>query len=83
MSTRYMVEWQENGEPLQRGFAFAVGAFELFGRLVASEGSDTGSGITGAALRYLGPNGERHEEPIEVSPTFSKGCGGMGGEALP
>ena len=54
-----------------------MNALELWERLVASERSDVGSGITGATLRFLGPNGERHEE-LEVSSTFSKGGGGMG-----
>lgn len=83
MATRYQVEWIENGDtPISRGFAFQTNALDLWARLVASERSDVGSGITGATLRFLGPNGERHEE-LEVSSTFSKGGGGMGGGALP
>lgn len=63
MATRYMVEWLEGETTITQGFAFQPGAFEFWARLVASEASDGGSGITGAVLRYLGPNGERAPDP--------------------
>lgn len=63
MATRYNVEWIENGETaITQGFAFREGAYELWDRLCAVEASDNGAAITGATLRYMGPNGERAEK---------------------
>lgn len=62
MSTRYVVEWKEGEKPMSRGFAFGSGALDLWGRLVASERAGEGESITGATLRFLGPNGEREPD---------------------
>jgi hypothetical protein len=75
MSTRYVVEWVENGDTvITQGFAFRPGAVDLWERLICCESSDSGSGITGATIRYMGPNGERAEKD-QVSSTFPKGGG--------
>lgn len=74
MATRYKVEWLEGETEISQGFAFQSGALEFWARLVASEASDAGAGITSAVLRYLGPNGERNLEE-SVSSTFSKVVG--------
>lgn len=63
MSTRYKVEWSDGDTEMSQGFAFQPGAFEFWARLVASEASDSGAGISAAVLRYMGPNGERNPEP--------------------
>lgn len=73
MSTRYFVEWQEGENTIQQGFAFGVGALELWHKLINAE-SNGGSDISGASIRYLGPNGERCPE-TSVSSTFSKVVG--------
>jgi hypothetical protein len=63
MATRYVVEWLEGETTITQGFAFQPGAFEFWARLVASE-ADGGSDIKCAAIRYMGPNGERAPDPF-------------------
>lgn len=69
-----MVSWVGDcGEARNRGFAFQPAAVELWRDLVNAE-IGGGAGVSGAALAYLGPNGERAAE-TEVSSTFSKVVG--------